>query len=171
MDVRIPDVRFSDIFNIVRFLNCPVFGWSSDNRTNLSGFQTSGSNALYEPDVRYSDNCPDFRRFGTKTGTKTGLEPTSRPKPVPNRFRTGSEPVLVKRTKTSENRTSGSYKALEPDVRKPDITSGFQTLSESRTDHKPDAFRKRRNPDVRISDVYCIRTSSNFGHQVFRHLL
>ena len=37
----------------------PVIGLSSDNRTNLSGFQTSGSNALYEPDVRYSDNCID----------------------------------------------------------------------------------------------------------------
>ena len=39
-----------------------------------------GHNRLRElefklPDVRNPDNCPDFRRFGTKTGTKTGSKP------------------------------------------------------------------------------------------------
>ena len=34
--------------------------------------------------------------------------------------------------------------------------SGYQTLSEIRTILQPDNFRKRRNPDVRISDTHCI---------------
>ena len=53
--------------------SCPVvessgFQITSEIRTILSGFQTSGSNALYEPDVRFSDVL-------VRTGTKTGLEP------------------------------------------------------------------------------------------------
>ena len=34
--------------------------------------------------------------------------------------------------------------------------SGFQTTSENRRFLQPDMFRKRRNPDVRISDIYYI---------------
>jgi hypothetical protein len=51
--------------------------------------------------------------------------------------------------------------------------SGFQITSEIRTVWEPDDFRKRRNPDVRISDVYCIyvfrnRTSRFRQFTVFR---
>ena len=40
-------------------------------------------------------------------------------------------------------------------------SSGFQTTSESRTVWEPEAFRKRRNPDVLFSDVYCTVTVRN----------
>ena len=41
--------------------------------------------------------------------------------------------------------------------------SGYQTLFEIRTISQPEAFRKRRNPDVWFSDVYCISFNISRG--------
>ena len=78
LTVRISNARIVFGHSITGRL-CPVIG---HNRLRELEFKL--------PDVRNPDNCPDFRRFGTKTGTKTGSKPVWNrfwsSKPVWNRF-------------------------------------------------------------------------------------
>ena len=124
VDVRIPDVRFGE----------------PDEKASgfqTSGFRTSGSLLLYPvfgrcqlPERPITGHkrpvfecpnwfghsksgqfCPDFRPYGSKPV----------PKPVLNRFGTGSEPVC-------------RYNC--PNVRNPDVISGFRSSESTKTGTK-----------------------------------
>ena len=78
VNVRKPDVRFSDFWRLVRLVKRPVIGLSSENRTLYPVFGSSGSIYFLSP------------VFGRPV--------PNRPKPVPNRF-------WSEMSETSENRT------------------------------------------------------------------
>ena len=158
------------------FKNRPVpkhsgFQTLSEIRTIMSGFRTFGSFTLHLSGFQtlYSYNfgrlksghkCPDFRR--------------SRPKPVWNRFQTGFGTRFVSdvrletisdRFQTFSNQTTSSKPVpnrfrnlvvrLETIGTGRPITGGWN-WKQYCPDLQLDMFRKRRNPDVRISDIYCI---------------
>ena len=128
----------------------PDFRHSSEIRTILSGYRTSGWIQFVCPVIGRPVQTSEiqtilsgFRTFGQ----------FCRPKPVQNRFGTGF----------------GRFGRLEPDIRNPDdvkwmnrtseirtILSGFQMNVWNPEVWEPDNFRKCRNPDVRFSDVDCI---------------
>ena len=120
----------------------------------ISGFRTSGSMSISWT------GRPVFGRFGP-----------NRPKPVRNRFhvyfmnrtsgfrtfwfestKTGTEPVLNRfgTSETLKRLKTGHYIRFSDDF----VWISGET-SEIRTFWEPDNFQKRRNPDVRILDIYC----------------
>ena len=100
--------------------------WNPDNIVQLSDVEPVPN--VWNPDVYV--RILNIQTFGT------GSNRPNWPKPVRNRF------WSIWSIGTGHSK-SGRCKVNEPDVRNPDVW-------------EPDKFRKRQNPDVRISDVYCI---------------
>ena len=114
----------------------------------------SGFRIVRISNVRVVYKCPDFRHF-------KHFKPKTGSKPVPNRFGTGFGLEHTIRTIETGRSKSGHCEVNGQDIRNPD-----KKLSEIRTILPPDRNEKRRNPDVRFSDVYCVPQISS--KQFFR---
>ena len=120
VNVRKPDVRFSNFWEVVRFLNCPVIGWCLKSGHKCPVFGPSGPFTFQRPVFE----CPVPNR-------------PNRPKPVRNRFQTGSKPVwnrfwhLVDRfqTKTGSEPVPNRFRTSRTsEIRT--ILSGYRTFGQ-----------------------------------------
>ena len=133
-------VRFSDVCYFLSVWKPDVHVQISDV-CNLSIYQRLKTGRY----VRFSDVCYFLSVW--KPDVMSGFQTSG--------LKLSSLKHLKHWNRTSDNRT---------------ILSGYQTLSEIRTISQPDTFRKRRNPDVRFSDVYCSCTKndvSSFWQQLY----
>ena len=138
----------------VRISACPVFERPRSN--HFSGFQRL--QIIITSEIRTI--CPDFRRLLFPICLKTGRYVRFSDVCY---FLSVWKPDVMSGFQTSGLKLSG-LKHLKHWNRTSDnrtILSGYQTLSEIRTISQPDTFRKRRNPDVRFLDVYCIHIHTN----------